>query len=33
LLLLLYLFIVSRALYLSTQTQDTFARLSPEASH
>ncbi|HZO22538.1 MAG TPA: rod shape-determining protein RodA [Steroidobacteraceae bacterium] len=27
LLLLLYLFIVSRALYLSTQTQDTFARL------
>jgi rod shape determining protein RodA len=27
LLLLLYLFVVSRALYLSTQTQDTFARL------
>jgi rod shape determining protein RodA len=27
LLLLLYLFVVSRALYLATQTQDTFARL------
>jgi rod shape determining protein RodA len=27
LLLVLYLFVVSRALYLSTQTQDTFARL------
>ncbi|MGH8140877.1 MAG: rod shape-determining protein RodA [Steroidobacteraceae bacterium] len=27
LLLLLYLFVVSRAIYLSTQTQDTFARL------
>jgi rod shape determining protein RodA len=27
LLLMLYLFVVSRALYLSTQTQDTFARL------
>jgi rod shape determining protein RodA len=27
LLLLLYLYVVSRALYLSTQTQDTFARL------
>jgi rod shape determining protein RodA len=27
LLLLLYLFVVSRALWLSTQTQDTFARL------
>src|ERR1700753_2615525 len=27
LLLLLYMFVVSRALYLSTQTQDTFARL------